>query len=101
MVWANSLYRNLIFQFIIASVVVGTVSVTALAYLDTTRRIDDKQDQIDDLNIKIEQLVDTVKEFSSTVEEVASKIDGIEVKMWLIFVSLIWENWGIRVLRKP
>ena len=60
--------------------VVGTVSVTGLAYLDAVSKIDDKQDQIDDLNVLITQQDETIEKLSTTVSEVASEIGGITVK---------------------
>ena len=59
--------------------VVGTVSVTGLAYLDAVSKIDDKQDQIDDLNVLITQQDETIEKLSTTVTEVASEIGGITV----------------------
>ena len=60
--------------------VVGTVSVTGLAYLDAVSKIDDKQDQIDDLNVLITKQDETIEKLSTTVSEVASEIGGITVK---------------------
>ena len=62
--------------------VVGTVSVTGLAYLDLVSKIDDKQDQIDDLNVMITQQDETIEKLSTTVTEVASEIGGITVKLY-------------------
>jgi uncharacterized coiled-coil protein SlyX len=46
-------------------VVVGTVSVTGLAYLDATRKINDKQLQIDQINQQIAKQDKTIATFSS------------------------------------
>ena len=60
--------------------VVGTVSVTGLAYLDAVQRINDKQRQIDDLNVKITQQDATIEKLSTSVSEVASEIGALEVR---------------------
>ena len=69
----------MLLQLIIGAVVVGLVSVTGLAYFDTTRRIYDKQEQIDELTRRISNQDKTIEALASEVSEVASKIGDIEV----------------------
>ena len=59
--------------------VVGTVSVTGLAYLDTTRKIDDQQTQIDELNSQITSLEQTIEDLRKSFSELSGSIQGIEV----------------------
>ncbi len=55
------------------------VSVTGLAYLDATRRIDEKQKEIDKLRAEILTLSDEITMLSTVVSSVAGSLDGIEV----------------------
>ena len=68
--------------------VIGTVSVTALAYLDTSRRIDEKQDQIDGINAKISAQDKTIESLAASVSTLAGSIGAIEVRIFLIFWEL-------------
>ena len=67
------------FQLIIASVVVGTVSVTGLAYLDTTRKIEDQQTQINELNAQIASFDETIATLKTSLDQLSGSIQGIEV----------------------
>ena len=58
---------------------VALVSVTGLAYLDATRRIDEKQKEIDKLRAEILTLSDEITMLSTVVSSVAGSLDGIEV----------------------
>ena len=67
------------FQLIIASVVVGTISVTGLAYLDTTRKIENQQTQINELNAQIASFDDTIATLQTSLSELSGSLQGIEV----------------------
>ena len=67
-------------QLVIASVVIGTISVTALAYLDLDRKIDHKQDQIDDINTRISAQDDLIESLAASVSALSNSIGAIEVK---------------------
>ena len=56
-----------LFQLVIASVVVGTLSVTALAYLDLRSQINEKQSQLNNINTKMAAQDDKIATLTSSV----------------------------------
>ena len=70
-------------QLVIASVVIGTISVTALAYLDLDRKIDHKQDQIDDINTRISAQDKLIESLSASVSALSNSIGAIEVRKYI------------------
>ena len=85
--------NNVPFQLIIASVVVGTVSVTGLAYLDTTRKIENQQTQINELNAQIASFDETITSLKTSLDQLSGSIQGIEViKTQIIYEMVILEN---------
>ena len=59
--------------------VVGTVSVTGLAYLDTTRKIENQQTQINELNAQIASFDETITSLKTSLDQLSGSIQGIEV----------------------
>ena len=73
--------------------VVGTVSVTGLAYLDTTRKIENQQTQINELNAQIASFDETITSLKTSLDQLSGSIQGIEViKTQIIYEMVILEN---------
>ena len=73
--------------------VVGTVSVTGLAYLDTTRKIENQQTQINELNAQIASFDETITSLKTSLDQLSGSIQGIEViKTQIIYEMDILEN---------
>ena len=73
--------------------VVGTVSVTGLAYLDTTRKIENQQTQINELNAQIASFDETITSLKTSLDQLSGSIQGIEViKAQIIYDMVMLEN---------
>ena len=68
--------------------VVGTVSVTGLAYLDTTRKIENQQTQINELNAQIASFDETITSLKTSLDQLSGSIQGIEVIKALIIYEM-------------
>ena len=64
-----------LFQLVIASVVVGTLSVTGLAYLDLRSQINEKQSQLNDINTKMAAQDDMIATLTSSVSALSVRLD--------------------------
>lgn len=63
-----------LFQLVIASVVVGTLSVTALAYLDLRSQINEKQSQLNNINTKMAAQDDKIATLTSSVSALSVRL---------------------------
>ena len=74
--------------------VVGTVSVTGLAYLDTTRKIENQQTQINELNAQIASFDETITSLKTSLDQLSGSIQGIEgIKAQIIDEMVMENNW--------
>lgn len=78
--------------------VVGTVSVTGLAYLDTTRKIENQQTQINELNAQIASFDETITSLKTSLDQLSGSIQGIEVIKAQIIYEMVYLKIGSYLL---